>query len=64
MEQTSPELIPRDKLFSAPLKYNPKISPDGKKIAYIAPVNNVLNLWIKTIGKEDDRAITDFEKVV
>jgi len=62
MEQTWPELIPRDILFSAPLKYNPKISPDGKKIAYIAPVNNVLNLWIKTIGKEDDRPITALKK--
>ncbi len=52
------QLIPRDILFGNPEKTTPKISPDGKKLAYIAPFNDVLNIWIKTIGKEDDRAVT------
>jgi dipeptidyl aminopeptidase/acylaminoacyl peptidase len=37
---------------------SPKISPNGKIMAYIAPVNNVLNIWVKTIGAEDDRVVT------
>ncbi len=53
-----PELIPREVLFGNPVKTRPQISPDGKMLAYLAPVENVLNVWVKTIGKEDDRAVT------
>jgi dipeptidyl aminopeptidase/acylaminoacyl peptidase len=53
-----PEIIPREVLFGNPEKASPKISPDGNTMAYLAPVNNVLNVWMKTIGKDDDRAIT------
>ena len=53
-----PGLIPRDVLFGNPVKTAPKISPDGKMMAYLAPVNNVLNVWVKTIGAKDDRAVT------
>ncbi len=52
------ELIPREILFGNPVKSKPEISPDGKQIAYLAPVDNVLNIWVKTIGHEDDRVIT------
>ena len=53
-----PELIPREVLFGNPAKTKPQISPDGTMMAYLAPVNAVLNIWVKTIGKEDDRAVT------
>lgn len=53
-----PELIPREILFGNPVKVSPKISPNGKMMAYLAPVNNVLNVWVRTVGKEDDRAVT------
>jgi dipeptidyl aminopeptidase/acylaminoacyl peptidase len=56
-----PELIPREVLFGNPVKTNPLISPDGKMMAYLAPVKNVLNVWVKTIGKEDDRVVTKDE---
>jgi len=52
------KLIPREILFGNPLKTGPKISPNGKIMSYIAPVNNVLNLWVSTIGENDDRPIT------
>jgi dipeptidyl aminopeptidase/acylaminoacyl peptidase len=54
-----PEVIPREVLFGNPLKDNALLSPDGKQLSYLAPVDNVLNIWVKTIGKEDDRPITD-----
>ena len=54
-----PKLIPREVLFGNPVKSSPKISPDGKMMAYLAPVDNVLNVWVKTIGKADDRAVTE-----
>jgi dipeptidyl aminopeptidase/acylaminoacyl peptidase len=37
---------------------SPSISPDGEMLAYLAPVDDVLNVWIRTIGQEDDRVIT------
>lgn len=51
-------LIPRDILFGNPEKASPQISPDGKMMAYLAPVNNVMNVWVKAIGAEDDKAVT------
>jgi len=53
-----PELIPRRVLSGNPVKARPRISPDGKMMAYLAPVKNVLNVCVKTIGKEDDRVVT------
>jgi len=55
---TEPELIPREVLFGNPLKAAPTISPDGKLLSYLAPLNNALNVWVRTVGAEDDRAIT------
>lgn len=36
-------LIPRQILFGNPDKTSVKISPDGSRISYLAPVNGVLN---------------------
>ncbi len=52
------ELIPREILFGNPEKAGPRISPDGKQLAYLAPVNNVLNVWIGTIESNNYRPIT------
>ena len=54
-----PTLIPRDVIFGNPERQDPKISPDGLRLAWIAPdKKNVLQVWIKTIGKDDDKALT------
>ena len=52
------ELIPRSVLFGNPERADPQISPDGTQLAYLAPVNGVLNVWVRTLGKTDDRAVT------
>jgi dipeptidyl aminopeptidase/acylaminoacyl peptidase len=52
------DIIPREVLFGNPQKVVPHISPDGTMMAYLAPVDDVLNVWVKTIGEEDDRAVT------
>jgi len=54
---SEPELIPREILFGNPLKTAPTISPDGKLLAYLAPLDNVLNVWVRTVGAEDDRVV-------
>ena len=51
-------LIPREVLFGNPEKTSPQISPDGKKISYLAPSNGVLNLWVRSVGGGDDRVVT------
>ena len=53
-----PELIPKTVLFGNPEKARARISPNGERMAYLAPVDGVLNVWVKTIGENDDRAVT------
>lgn len=52
------ELIPRKVLFGNPSRMAPKLSPDGQRLAYIAPDEGILNVWVRTVGKEDDRVVT------
>lgn len=53
-----PPLIPREHLFGNPDKASPRISPDGTRLAYLAPDEGVLNVWVRTIGQDDDRVVT------
>ncbi len=62
-------LIPRDVLFGNPERVGPQLSPDGSTIAYIAPADGVLNLWLMDVTGEnprqltfdDDRGVMDFQ---
>ncbi len=55
-----PPLIPREVLLGNPVKASPRISPDGARLAYLAPSDKgVLNVWVRTIGKEDDGQVTN-----
>ncbi len=60
--QTQTQLIPRSVLFGNPERSSPQISPDGAMLAYLAPDQGVLNIWVRTLGKTDDRAITNDRK--
>src|SRR5215469_10848397 len=40
------ELIPRQVLFGNPERVSPRISPDGTRLAWIAPHEGVLNVWV------------------
>ncbi|MFN0069328.1 MAG: S9 family peptidase [Limisphaerales bacterium] len=54
-----PPLIPRQVLFGNPERTGPQLSPDGKRLAWLAPdTNNVLQVWVKTLGQDDDRIVT------
>jgi len=56
--QADVPLIPRMVLAVDPEKSHTRISPDGTKLAYLAPHNGIVNVWVKTIGTEDDRPVT------
>ena len=54
-----PPLIPRDILFGNPERTSPRLSPDGQRLGWLAPdKKNVLQVWVKTIGKDDDKIVT------
>ena len=44
------DLIPRSVLFGNPERTSPRISPDGTQLAWIAPRDGVLNVWVAPIG--------------
>ncbi len=54
------ELIPRDILFGNPDRAAARISPDGQQLAYLAPVNDVLNVWVGPLDDPDAaKPVTD-----
>ena len=59
---SSSTLIPREILFGNPEKAQPRFSPDGRRLAYLAPVDGVLNVWVGPVGSpvggEDYRPVT------
>src|ERR1043166_2482670 len=58
-----PPLIPRDILFGNPERTSPALSPDGARLAWLAPdTNNVLQVWVQTVGKNDDKIVTADKK--
>ncbi len=62
-ETNLPPLIPRKLLFGNPERTSPKISRDGQYLAYLAPdEKNVLQVWLKTFGRSDDRKLTNDQK--
>jgi dipeptidyl aminopeptidase/acylaminoacyl peptidase len=56
-------LISRDVLFGNPERTSPRISPDAKRLAWLAPDDkNVLQVWVQTFGKEDTKKVTADKK--
>jgi dipeptidyl aminopeptidase/acylaminoacyl peptidase len=52
------ELIPRRVLFGNPDDAKPRLSPDGTRLAWVAPHRGVLNVWVAPVTTADgiDRA--------
>jgi dipeptidyl aminopeptidase/acylaminoacyl peptidase len=59
-------LIPREVLFGNPEKARPLLSPDGERLAYLAPRDGVLNVWVgpagSPVGGDDFEPVTDDTK--
>jgi len=47
------KLIARKDIFGNPTRTAPQLSPDGKHIAFIAPQNGVLNVWVAPSSNVD-----------
>jgi dipeptidyl aminopeptidase/acylaminoacyl peptidase len=46
------ELIPLQVLFGNPERVSPRVSPDGTQLAWIAPQENVLNVWLAPVSPD------------
>jgi dipeptidyl aminopeptidase/acylaminoacyl peptidase len=62
-------LIPRKQFFGNPEKAHARLSHDGKQLAYLAPLDGVLNIWVgpvdditsaKPVTKDTHRGIRGF----
>ncbi|MGA9723432.1 MAG: hypothetical protein WBQ86_13325 [Candidatus Binatus sp.] len=59
MSNSIPPLIPRRVLLGNPGGWQPTLSPDGMRIAYLAPnESDALQIWVRTLGKSDDRCVS------
>ena len=54
-----PELITRDALFGNPERANVTISPDGKYLSWVAPLEGVLNVWVAPVDAPDQARAID-----
>ena len=51
------ELIPLEVLFGNPRRIEPSISPDGTQLAWIAPHDGVLNVWVAPVTGGDGEGV-------
>ena len=53
-----PALIPRQVLFGEPQRGQPRLSPDGKRVAWLEPEHGVMQIWVQTLGRTDAAPLT------
>jgi hypothetical protein len=54
-----PPLIPRETLLGSPKRWQPRLSPDGVRLAYLAPnERDVLQVWVRTLGQDNGRCVS------
>jgi dipeptidyl aminopeptidase/acylaminoacyl peptidase len=55
---TDAPLVPREILFGNPERDQPTLSPDGRRLAWLAPDEGVLNVWVGGVDLGDARPVT------
>jgi dipeptidyl aminopeptidase/acylaminoacyl peptidase len=55
-------LIPRAKFFGNPEKARARLSHDGKRLAFVAPVEGVLNVWVSSDDNPANAKPITFDK--
>jgi len=54
------ELMPRNLFFGNATRTQGRISPDGSRMSFMAPLDGVQNLWVGPVGEFDQvKAVTD-----
>ncbi len=62
MNPNSVPLIPRKILFGNPERLRARLSPDGSKIAFLAPFEGVLNIWVALSENPGEAKPITFDK--
>lgn len=57
---THSDLIPLELLLGDPVYAAPKLSPDGKQIAYLAPVNELMQIFVSSVDGSEARQLTSY----
>ena len=58
-----PPLLPRELLLGNPERVAPKVSPDGKRLGWLAPdASGVLQVWVQPLPSGEAKAVTREEK--
>ena len=52
------DLISREALLVGHDPDRLRLSPDGQRLAYLAPWRGVMNVWVRTLGQHDDHVLT------
>jgi len=52
-------LIPLTAFFDNPERAAARIAPDGRSLAYLAPADGVMNVWVKATSEDDGRPVTN-----
>jgi dipeptidyl aminopeptidase/acylaminoacyl peptidase len=53
-------VIPLEILFGNPDIDYVRMSPDGAYVSWLAPYEGVMNIWVRTIGSDDDNPVTTY----
>ncbi|WP_444948037.1 S9 family peptidase [Micromonospora ureilytica] len=56
-QDSGPRLIEVEEFFVDPAFANPSISPDGTRIAYLAPAHGRRNVWVRGVDQEHADAV-------
>lgn len=62
LETPEVRLIPREEIFGNPDRLEPRLSPDGRYLAYRAPFEGVLNVWVQDLEAGTKPEPYTFEK--
>jgi dipeptidyl aminopeptidase/acylaminoacyl peptidase len=52
-----PALIPRSLLFGIPARHTPSLSPTGRHVGYVAPLDGVRTIWVGPADTDDARPL-------
>jgi hypothetical protein len=58
LARAADNLIPRAVFFGNPDRSKPLISPDGRRLAYLAPHNGVMNVWVRAVVGGNAQPVT------
>jgi dipeptidyl aminopeptidase/acylaminoacyl peptidase len=53
------DLIPRDVLFGNPERMAPAVSPDGARLAHVAPADGILNVWVGPLAGDGAKQVSN-----